>query len=775
MPAPTTVDELLELVRKSGVVDEKRVAGHMEKLRADGAVPPDATGLAAVLVRDGILTHFQAEQFLLGKWRRFTVGKYKVLERLGSGGMGSVYLCEHKLMRRRVAVKVLPTAKADDPAALERFYRESRAVAALDHPNIVRAYDIDQDDKLHFLVMEYVDGASLQEIVKKNGPMDVLRATHYIRQAALGLQHAHEKAGLVHRDIKPGNILVDRNGVVKVLDMGLARFFHDEEDILTKKYDENVLGTADYLAPEQALDSHGVDIRADIYSLGATFYFCLAGRTPFAEGTIAQKLIWHQTRQPKSIRTVRPEIPEGLAAVLEKMMAKDPAQRYQVPLEAAEALSPFTQTPIPPPPEAEMPQLSPAAMGNGLSEPGSGSGTKTSSGEGSGSRRQWQVPTPASPRPSSASGPPARPARDNPARGPSPQALVPPAASEPRPVPQLSAAAPGQAKPGAAPAAGLSGPHVESPSVLPAEEEGPPDWEKLAADTSDSRASAKTTPRTTVRRSARPRRSPRPSLGRRWSRRLADLRSSEYFWWIVGAVAALLLILLALTLLAFLAPTAVLQSEEDKPRHTLFVNRAGGPTTFTRISDAVAAARPFDVILVQDETITDADIRIAKKPNLSIVAEPGKTVLWKCPERASDGAKLLTLTEMDGFELKGFTLDGGNRVDTLIGVFDRCPGLTLQDVTLRNFKKYGVLVSDSQGTPEKPIRFAGVKFITNEKDQTGLFFQLTRRLGDITKDQHIVVNGDCTFTGSGTAVKTPNAAFVEDVTLPANVNLAVGQ
>src|SRR5262249_41784002 len=158
--------------------------------------------------------------------------------------------------------------------------------------------DIDQDDKLHFLVMEFVDGANFQEIVKRGGVLAVDRAAHYVRQAALGLQHAHETAGLVHRDIKPGNILVDRNGIVKILDMGLARFFHDQDDILTKKYDENVLGTADYLAPEQALDSHAVDIRADIYSLGATFYFILTGRTPFAEGTVAQKLIWHQTRQP---------------------------------------------------------------------------------------------------------------------------------------------------------------------------------------------------------------------------------------------------------------------------------------------------------------------------------------------------------------------------------------------------------------------------------------------------------------------------------------------
>src|SRR5262245_53528027 len=323
MAAPSTIDEFLDLVRRSGVLDEKRLDTYLEKARAAGALPNEPGKLAGVLVRDGLLTHFQAEQLVAGKWRRFHIGKYKVLERLGSGGMGSVYLCEHKLMRRRVAVKVLPTAKAEDPASLDRFYREARAVAALDHPNIVRAYDIDQDDKLHFLVMEYVDGSSLQDIVKKTGPMDVTRACHYIRQAALGLQHAHEAAALVHRDIKPGNILVDRVGLVKVLDMGLARFFNDKEDNITKKYDENVLGTADYLAPEQALNSHEVDIRADIYSLGATFYFCLTGKTPFNEGTVAQKLIWHQTRQPKPIRTFRQDVPAALVAVIDSVMAKE--------------------------------------------------------------------------------------------------------------------------------------------------------------------------------------------------------------------------------------------------------------------------------------------------------------------------------------------------------------------------------------------------------------------------------------------------------------------
>src|SRR5438067_4355603 len=332
MPAPTSNDELLDLVRRSGVLEEKRLEAHLEKLRESDDLPAEPAKLAAVLVRDGLLTNFQSEQLMQGKWRRFAIGKYKVLERLGSGGMGSVFLCEHKFMRRRVAVKVLPTAKAADPSSLERFYREARAVAAVDHANIVRAYDIDQDENLHFLVMEWVDGTNLQDLVKKFGPLDHLRACHYIYGASVGLQHAHEM-GLVHRDIKPGNILVDRAGVVKILDMGLARFCHDEEDILTKKYDENVLGTADYLAPEQALDSHTVDIRADIYSLGATFYYLLTGSAPFPEGSVAQKLIWHQNRPPRPIKSLRPEVPDELVAVIEKMMAQDPCRRYPSPSE----------------------------------------------------------------------------------------------------------------------------------------------------------------------------------------------------------------------------------------------------------------------------------------------------------------------------------------------------------------------------------------------------------------------------------------------------------
>jgi eukaryotic-like serine/threonine-protein kinase len=372
MPVPATTSEFIDLVQKSGVVDPSRLTAYLQPIRDRGQIPKLPSVLANFMVRDAILTLFQAEQLLLGKWRRFSIGKYKVLERLGTGGMGQVFLCEHKVMRRRVAVKVLPTAKAEDESSLERFYREARAVASLDHPNLVRAFDIDQDQALHFLVMEFIDGTNLHEIVKKGGPLSPLRACHYVYQAAFGLQYAFECAGLVHRDIKPGNILVDRTGVVKILDMGLARFFYDEEDPLTRKYDET-LGTADYLAPEQALDSHCVDVRADIYSLGATFYYLLPGSPPFAEGTVAQKLMWHQSRQPTPVRSLRPEVPVEVAAIIERMMMKEAAKRYPSPAELALALEPFVQSPIDPPTDAELPRLSPAArMGLSTASPSSG-------------------------------------------------------------------------------------------------------------------------------------------------------------------------------------------------------------------------------------------------------------------------------------------------------------------------------------------------------------------------------------------------------------------
>jgi serine/threonine protein kinase len=372
MPVPATRDEFLDLVRKSGVLDDERVTAYARAMTEAGVPLDQPKALAQRMIRDGLLTVFQAQQLLQGKHRRFLLnGKYRLLEPIGAGGMGQVFLCTHIYMNRLVALKVLPVDKVHDPSMLERFYREARAAAALDHPNIVRAYDIDREDgevgqcTLHYLVMEFVDGASLQEIVARKGPMTPDRAAHYVKQSAQGLQHAHE-AGLVHRDIKPGNLLLDRAGTVKVLDLGLARFFQQGNDNVTERYDEKnaILGTADYLAPEQAR-GEAVDIRADIYSLGATLYFLLAGKAPFEDGTITQKLLWSQTKPPKPIRDLRPEVPAELAAILEKMMAKDAKDRYQTPQAVVDALAPWTATPIPPPAPEEMPRRSLAASSAG--------------------------------------------------------------------------------------------------------------------------------------------------------------------------------------------------------------------------------------------------------------------------------------------------------------------------------------------------------------------------------------------------------------------------
>ncbi|MFO0813025.1 MAG: serine/threonine-protein kinase [Gemmatales bacterium] len=355
MPAPTKGMELLDLVRKSGLMEAPRLESYVTALEAEGPIDEDATKLASRLVKDGIVTVFQARQMLRGRYRGFFLGKYKVLEPIGSGGMADVYLCEHTSMKHKVAVKILPIEKLKDPSLLGRFKREAQAIAALNHPNVVRAFDLDHEGNLHYLVTEYVDGCNLQDFIKKNGAMAPERAANYIAQAAAGLQHIQE-AELVHRDIKPGNLLLDRSGVVKLLDLGLARFSDIErQDNLTQEFDDGrVLGTADYIAPEQGIKGSDVDIRADIYSLGATFYFMLKGEAPFEGASVTQKLLFHQIKDPPPL----PEsVPADIAQLVKDMMAKKPADRVQTPAEVVERLLPYATVQVPPE-EEEMPPRS---------------------------------------------------------------------------------------------------------------------------------------------------------------------------------------------------------------------------------------------------------------------------------------------------------------------------------------------------------------------------------------------------------------------------------
>jgi serine/threonine protein kinase/biotin carboxyl carrier protein len=288
--------------------------------------------------------------------------RYRLMELLGAGGMGAVFKAEHLLMKRTVAVKVINRALFTDSAVAGRFGREMEAAGKLTHPNIVHAYDAERIGDTHFLAMEYVEGLSLAKLLAQRGPLPVPEACSYIRQAALGLQHAHER-GMVHRDIKPQNLMVTSRGQVKILDFGLARFVLESApagvllasagaamapapgvvpvEPLTQV--GTLMGTPAYIAPEQARDPHAADIRADIYSLGCTLYDLLTGRPPFSDRGARRKVMGHLREAPTSLLELRPDVPRELAQVVDAMLAKDPAQRYQVPAEVADALRPWVE------------------------------------------------------------------------------------------------------------------------------------------------------------------------------------------------------------------------------------------------------------------------------------------------------------------------------------------------------------------------------------------------------------------------------------------------
>ncbi len=378
------VDSFLDLVRSSRLVDKDRLEQSLADLKKsmEGQPVTNPRVVAEHLIENGLLTAWQSDKLFEGRHKGFFLGKYKLLDHLGTGGMSTVYLAEHMLMQRRVAIKVLPKNRVDDTSYLARFHIEARAAASLDDRNIVRAYDVDNEGNIHYLVMEYIDGRDIQNIVKQDGPLDYAVAADFTRQAALGLQHAHA-AGLIHRDVKPANLLVDSNNVVKVLDLGLAKFSDEGKASLTMAYDENVLGTADYLAPEQAMDSHGVDARADIYGLGCSLYYMLTGHPPFPDGTLPQRIMMHQKEPAPDIRIDRPDAPDDLLKICAKMMAKKPAQRFQNAYDVAVIMTKWLQVhghKVEPLPPKAVPAAQTAGTMHGLprgripggGEPGSG-------------------------------------------------------------------------------------------------------------------------------------------------------------------------------------------------------------------------------------------------------------------------------------------------------------------------------------------------------------------------------------------------------------------
>jgi len=374
--APEQFDQALAAVRG----EPDRLPTPVEEVRDEE--------LASKLIDMGLLTRYQADQLIAGR-TKLNLGPYTITDWIGQGGMGQVFKAVHKMMGRECAVKVLPREKST-PEAIENFTREIRTQALLDHPHLVRAYDAGHDGNVHYLVTEYVPGTDLRQLVRRQGPLTMQQAANVIVQAALGLEYAHQR-GLIHRDVKPGNILVTPDGIAKVSDLGLSGFIHDaENDPRAGK----IVGTADYLSPEQIKNPAAITSVSDIYSLGCTMYYAISGKVPFPGGTTREKARRHCEETPWHPRRFNVEVSEEFVEIMADMMEKDPQSRIQTAAEVAVRLEPWareaaplaslqlTKSPWMPPPlptDADDDQLQDTDAGsdmydNGDSRQGSSSG-----------------------------------------------------------------------------------------------------------------------------------------------------------------------------------------------------------------------------------------------------------------------------------------------------------------------------------------------------------------------------------------------------------------
>ena len=320
-----------------------------------GARAADMAEFSRWLVARRYVTEYQLGMVQRGHGPDLFLDQYTLLERVGKGRMAGVYKAVHRL-GPTVAIKILPPSKARDPQLLARFQREARLARALKHPNVVRTFEVGEVNGLHFLVMEYLEGETLEEVLRRRGKLPPAEAVRLVYQALLGLNYLHDQ-GLVHRDLKPGNLMLvppageedrgtTKNRLVKILDIGTGRaLFADDVTEDGKPFEltnqGDLLGTPDYMAPEQARDPHSADVRADIYSLGCVLYHCLAGQPPFADANLVKKMIRHATEAPRPLKEFSPEVPDGLQQIVDWMLAKDPAQRYPTPDRAAAALQVF--------------------------------------------------------------------------------------------------------------------------------------------------------------------------------------------------------------------------------------------------------------------------------------------------------------------------------------------------------------------------------------------------------------------------------------------------
>ncbi|EAQ80647.1 serine/threonine protein kinase [Blastopirellula marina DSM 3645] len=322
LPEDLGLDVLRENLERSELIDADILADLFQSSHAKSDLQ-----LCSYLVESGLLTRFQLRAIAHGTIRGLNLGRYVILDKIGEGGMGQVFKAHHRRMARVVALKVLPRDVMTQHQAMDRFEQEVQVAAQLHHKNIVRAYDADEAEGLHFFVMEYVEGCDLNSVVRSDGPLPIEQAVDCVLQTAHGLEYAHG-VGLVHRDIKPANLLRDQNGVVKILDMGIARLRQPGKFEASLTQDGTVMGTVDFMAPEQAISSKSVTPQADLYSLGCTLYYLLTGRPPFGGDTLMVKLLAHREQTPPKLSALRADVPPELEQIYQKCLAKSPLDRY---------------------------------------------------------------------------------------------------------------------------------------------------------------------------------------------------------------------------------------------------------------------------------------------------------------------------------------------------------------------------------------------------------------------------------------------------------------
>jgi serine/threonine protein kinase len=350
-------EDFLRNLLDSGLFSPEEISTIREPLRQSAL---DGETMAEGLVADGKLTPFQVNAVRERRFEELVIGNYYVLDRLGAGAMGTVYKARHKRMKRVVAIKVLSKSVGQSEKLVRRFQREVEAVARLSHPNVVMAHDADEAEVGHFLVMEFVNGRDLASVVQERGPLPIPEAVDCIVQAGRALDYAHGQ-GIVHRDIKPANLLRDIHGVVKVADLGLARFndpFGQRAgDMSALTQAGSILGTVDFMPPEQAMGLTNIDHRADIYSLGCTLYFLLTGRPPYLGESLVAILLKHQSAPPPSLRAARSDIPAALESVFHRMVAKSPNERFSSMAEVVGALESLSLSSEPLPNQALSPEI----------------------------------------------------------------------------------------------------------------------------------------------------------------------------------------------------------------------------------------------------------------------------------------------------------------------------------------------------------------------------------------------------------------------------------